>query len=418
VKDLSSAVNPFDEVRKQIDIAAEKIKLSPDIVEELKNPRRILIVSVPIKMDDGRIKVFTGYRVQYNMWRGPFKGGVRYHPSVDLDEVKALGAWMMLKTAVVDLPFGGAKGGVVCNPKELSQSELERITRRYTAMIMDEIGPLRDVPAPDVNTNAQTMAWIMDTYSSLKGYSIPEVVTGKPLSLGGSPGRESATGRGVAICAREAAKKKGIVMRGARVAIQGYGNVGYWAGRILHDMGCRIVAVSDSKGACSSPSIDPEELLEYKRKTGSVLGFKGCKTMTNEDLLETECEILVPAALENSITKSNAANIRAKIVSEGANGPTTVEADEILYKRGIFDVPDILANAGGVTVSYFEWVQNLNRLNWTEEEVNHKLESILLKAFSEVVKISEESKVSMRTAAYILAVQRIANAHMKLGLFP
>jgi glutamate dehydrogenase/leucine dehydrogenase len=418
VKDLSSAVNPFDEVRKQIDIAAEKIKLSPDIAEELKNPRRILIVSVPIKMDDGRIKVFTGYRVQYNMWRGPFKGGVRYHPRVDLDEVKALGAWMMLKTAVVDLPFGGAKGGVVCNPKELSQGEIERITRRYTAMIMDEIGPLRDVPAPDVNTNAQTMAWIMDTYSSLKGYSIPEVVTGKPLSLGGSPGRESATGRGVAICAREAAKKKEIAMREARIAIQGYGNVGYWAGRILHDMGCRIVAVSDSKGACSSPSIDPEELLEYKRETGSVLGFKGCKTMTNEDLLETECEILVPAALENSITKSNAANIRAKIVSEGANGPTTVEADEILYKRGIFDVPDILANAGGVTVSYFEWVQNLNRLNWTEEEVNHKLESILLKAFSEVVKISEESKVSMRTAAYILAVQRIADAHMKLGLFP
>jgi glutamate dehydrogenase/leucine dehydrogenase len=411
-------INPFEEFVKQVEIAAEKLKLNPNVLAQLRHPRRVITVSVPVRLDNGKVEVFTGYRVQYNMWRGPYKGGIRYHPTVDLEEVKALAGWMTLKTAVVDLPYGGAKGGVVCDPKKLSKAEVERITRRYTTMIIDEIGPFKDIPAPDVNTDAQTMAWIMDTYSSIKGYSIPEVVTGKPLSLGGSPGRESATGRGVAICAREAAKKIGIDMKNAKVAVQGYGNVGYWAARILREMGCEIVAVSDTKGACGGRSLDPVGVLEHKRKTGSVVGYQGCRPMKSEELLERECDILVPAALENAITHVNGPRIRSGIISEGANGPTTVEADQILYKRNVFVVPDILANAGGVTVSYFEWVQNLNRQRWTEEEVNRKLEQIMVKAFREVVDVSEKNKVNMRTAAYMLAISRVAEAHLKLGLFP
>jgi len=412
-------INPFEEAVKQIEKVAKRIGINEDIIEQLKHPRRIVIVSVPVRMDDGRIKVFTGYRVQHNMWRGPYKGGIRYHPSVDLDEVKALAMWMTFKTAVVDIPYGGAKGGVVCDPKKLSKGEMERLTRRYTAMIMDEIGPFKDVPAPDMGTDAQTMAWIMDTYSSLKGYAVPEVVTGKPVELGGSYGREAATGRGVAICAREAAKHLGLKLNNATVAVQGYGNVGFWSAKILHEMGCKIIAVSDSKGGILNlKGLNPDEVKEHKKKTGSVIGFNGTKPISNEEILELECDILIPAAMENVITKDNAHKIKAKIISEGANGPTTLEADEILYNKGVLAIPDILANSGGVTVSYFEWVQNLNRDRWSEEEVNKRLEERMVKAFKEVLEISEREKVSMRTAAYMLAITRVADAHVKLGLFP
>jgi glutamate dehydrogenase (NAD(P)+) len=414
-----SGYNPFNEVIEQLDKTAELIDLDPNVLEQLKHPRRILVVSVPVRMDDGHVKVFTGCRVQYNMWRGPYKGGIRYHPSVTLEEVTALAAWMTFKTAVVDIPYGGAKGGVVCDPKSLSRGELERLTRRYTSMIMDEIGPFKDVPAPDVGTDAQVMAWIMDTYSSLKGYSVPEVVTGKPVSLGGSYGREGATGRGVAICVREAAEKIGMPLKGASVAVQGFGKVGSWAARILHEMGCRIVAVSDSKAAVyRDEGINLGKLSEHKTATGSVAGLEGCKSISHEELIELDCDILVPAALENAITEKNADKIRARIISEGANGPTTPRADQILHERGIFVVPDILANAGGVTVSYFEWVQNLNRDRWSLEEVNRRLEERMRKAFHEVSEISRDRGVSMRTAAYMLAVGRVADAHIKLGLFP
>lgn len=411
--------NPFDEVIEQLDKTAELIDLDPNVLEQLKHPRRIVMVSVPVRMDDGHIEVFTGCRVQYNMWRGPYKGGIRYHPSVTLEEVTALAAWMTFKTAVVDIPYGGAKGGVVCDPKKLSKGELERLTRRYTSMIMDEIGPFKDVPAPDVGTDAQIMAWIMDTYSSLKGYSIPEVVTGKPVSLGGSYGREGATGRSVAICAREAAHHIGMPLSRASVAIQGFGKVGSWAAQVLDEMGCRIVAVSDSKGAVYRENgINPKKLLEHKKVTGSVTGLEGCKEISHEELLELDCDMLVPAALENAITEKNADRIRARMISEGANGPTTPKADEILYERGVFVIPDILANAGGVTVSYFEWVQNLNRDRWSLAQVNERLEERMKEAFHEVLKVSKDNEVSMRTAAYMLAVRRVGDAHIKLGLFP
>lgn len=410
---------PFDAVLKQIDMVAEKLKLDPSIVEKIKHPRKIVIVSVPIRMDDDRIKVFTGYRVQFDMVRGPYKGGIRYHPDVNLDEVKALAAWMTWKCAVMDIPYGGAKGGITCNPKEMSRGELERLTRRYTAMLLDEIGPYKDVPAPDVYTDAQTMAWIMDTYSQFKGYLVPEVVTGKPVELGGSEGREEATGRSVTICTREAAKYLGMELKGARVAVQGFGKVGKAAAKILGGMGAKIIAVSDSKGGIyNAKGLDMQAVIEHKEKTGQLAGFKGCEEITNEELLELECEILVPAALENQITEANAARIKARIVVEGANGPSTPEARQTLHERGIFVVPDILANAGGVTVSYFEWTQNLHREHWTEEEVNRKLEEKMVKAFNDVLEIAKKHNVSMADAAYMLAISRIADAHEKLGLWP
>ena len=412
-------LNPFEVVKRQLDGVAKKLNLEPWLLERLKNPRRTIIVSVPVKMDDGTIKTFTGYRVQYDMVRGPYKGGIRYHPDVTLDEVKALAAWMTLKCAVVDIPYGGSKGGVTCNPKEMSKGELERLTRRYTSMILDDIGPYKDVPAPDVYTDAQTMAWIMDTYSQFKGYLVPEVVTGKPLHLGGSEGREGATGRGVSICAREAAKHLGMDLKGMTVAIQGFGKVGKSAAKNLHQMGCKIIAMSDSKGGIFNPGgLNPAEVIEHKRKTGRVTGFKDSKEITNEELLELECDILIPAALENQITEANAANIKAKIIVEGANGPSTPEAQKILHSKGIFVVPDILANAGGVTVSYFEWVQNLHREHWSEDEVNEKLERIMVKAFNDVLKVSKEHGVDMATAAYMLGVSRVAEATKTLGLFP
>lgn len=411
--------NPFDEVIKQIDMVAEKLKLDLSIVEKLKHPRKIVIVSIPIRMDDGRIKVFTGYRVQFDMVRGPYKGGIRYHPDVDLNEIKALAAWMTWKCAVMDIPYGGAKGGIACNPKEMSRGELERLTRRYTAMILDEIGPYKDVPAPDVYTDAQTMAWIMDTYSQFMGYLVPEVVTGKPVELGGSEGREGATGRGVAICAREAAKHLGMRLEGARVVIQGFGKVGKAAARGLHEMGCKIIAVSDSKGGIYNPDgLNLDAVIKHKLETGQLRGFKGAQEITNKQLLELECEILIPAAMENQITEENAPRIRAKIVVEGANGPSTAGARKILHERGVFVVPDILANAGGVTVSYFEWVQNLHRERWTLEEVNRKLEQKMVEAFKEVLELAKKHGVSMAEAAFMLAISRIADAHQKLGLWP
>jgi glutamate dehydrogenase/leucine dehydrogenase len=404
---------------EQLEIAAGKLKLEPEIHEMLKYPKRSLIVSITIKMDNGCPCVFKGCRVQHWDARGPFKGGIRYHPNVTLDEVTALAMWMTWKCAVVDIPYGGAKGGVCCNPKEMSKGELERLTRRYTSLLLDFIGPYRDVPAPDVYTDAQTMAWIMDTYSQFKGYSIPECVTGKPISVGGSEGREEATSRGVVICAREAAKTLGMKLKGATVAVQGYGNVGWNAAKISYGMGCKIVAVSDSAGGIyCQKGLNPYKVYEHKSKTGSVINYKGCENITNEELLETKCDILIPAALENQITKANADKIKAKIVAEGANGPTTPEADKALFEKQILLVPDILANSGGVTTSYFEWVQNLTREHWTLEEVNLKLENKIVKAFNDVYKQAKKEKSDMRTAALILGVGRVAEAIKTLGLWP
>jgi glutamate dehydrogenase/leucine dehydrogenase len=404
---------------EQLEIAAEKLKLAPEIHQMLKYPKRSLIVSITIKMDNGAPCVFKGCRVQHWDARGPFKGGIRYHPNVTLDEVTALAMWMTWKCAVVDIPYGGAKGGVCCNPKEMSKGELERLTRRYTSLLLDFIGPYRDVPAPDVYTDAQTMAWIMDTYSQFKGYSVPECVTGKPISVGGSEGREEATSRGVVICAREAAHTLGMKLKGATVAVQGYGNVGWNAAKISYDMGCKIVAVSDSAGGIYNPKgLDPYKVYEHKSKTGSVVNYKGCENLTNEELLETKCDILIPAALENQITKANADRIKAKIVAEGANGPTTPDADKALFEKDILLVPDILANSGGVTASYFEWVQNLTREHWTREEVNLKLENKMVKAFNDVHKMAKKEKSDMRTAALILGVGRVAEAIKTLGLWP
>jgi glutamate dehydrogenase/leucine dehydrogenase len=370
-------------------------------------------------MDDGSTDVFTGCRVQHWDARGPFKGGIRYHPNVTLNEVTALAMWMTWKCAVVDIPYGGAKGGVCCNPKEMSECELEKLTRRYTSLLLDFIGPYRDVPAPDVYTDAQTMAWIMDTYSQFKGYSIPECVTGKPISIGGSEGREEATSRGVVICAREAAKHLGLKLKNATVCVQGYGTVGWGAAKIAYDLGCKIVAVSDSIGGIRcSKGLNPYSVFKHKSKSGSVINYKGCDNITNEELLETKCDILIPAALENQITKANADNIKAKIISEGANGPTTPEADKVLSEKGIVLVPDILANSGGVTASYFEWVQNLTREHWTLEEVNRKLEDKVVKAFNDVYKMSRQEKSDMRTAALTLGVGRVADAMKTLGLWP
>jgi glutamate dehydrogenase/leucine dehydrogenase len=417
--DFMKEQSALDIALEQLRIAAEKLNLDPGIHEMLKHPKRSLVVSVTIKMDNGEIGTFLGCRVQHNDARGPFKGGIRYHPNVSLDEVTALAMWMTWKCAVVDIPYGGAKGGVCCNPKEMSMGELERLTRRYTSLILDVIGPYRDVPAPDVYTDAQTMAWIMDTYSQFKGYSVPECVTGKPISIGGSEGRAEATSLGVVICAREAAKVAGLKFRGATVAVQGYGNVGWNAAKIAHDMGCKVVAVSDSIGGIyCQKGLNPYDVYEHKSKTGSVVNYKGCKNITNEELLETKCDILVPAALENQITKANADKIKAKIVAEGANGPTTPDADKILNERGIVLVPDILANSGGVTASYYEWVQNLTREHWTLEEVNRKLENKMVKAFNDVYNLMRKEESDMRTAALMLGVGRVAEAIKTLGLWP
>lgn len=412
-------ISPLDVALEQLRITAEKINLDLGVHEMLKCPKRALIVSVPIKLDNGEIGVFMGCRVQHNGARGPFKGGIRYHPDVTLDEIIALAMWMTWKCAVADIPYGGAKGGVSCNPKQMSNAELERLTRRYTNALLDIMGPFRDVPAPDVYTNAQVMAWIMDTYSQFKGYSVPECVTGKPIILGGSEGRTEATARGVFICVGEAIKRLGMKMKGATVTVQGFGNVGWNASRIAYEMGCKTIAVSDSRGGIyCKKGLNPYKVYEHKEKSGSVVNYKGCENITNEELLELECDILIPAALENQITKENAANIKAKIVAEGANGPTTPKADRILYEKGVFSVPDILANAGGVTVSYYEWVQNLEREHWPLEEVNRKLEKKMVKSFKDVYEIAKKEKSDMRTAALMLGIGRVGEAIKTLGLWP
>jgi glutamate dehydrogenase/leucine dehydrogenase len=405
--------NPYEAALKQLDIAAEKLNLDPGIHEILKRPMRAFIVNIPVVMDDGGVRVFTGYRVQYNDALGPTKGGIRYHPDLTLDEVTALAAWMTWKTAVTGLPLGGGKGGIRCNSKDMSKAELERLTRGYARAIAKFIGPFTDVPAPDVYTTAEMMAWIMDEYSEIVGYPAFGVVTGKPVNVGGSLGRSEATSRGVMYTVVEAAKHLGINLKGATVAVQGYGNVGYNAARLLHEIGCKIIAVSDSKGgAYNSEGFDPVKVLEYKNKTSSVLDYPGSSVVTNEQLLELKCDILVPAALENQITGANAANIKAKIVGEGANGPVTPEADEILFKKGVFVIPDILANSGGVIVSYFEQVQNQMNYYWAEDEVRAKLKDAITKAFNDVLSMSKQHNVNMRVAAYMLAVKRVADALM------
>jgi glutamate dehydrogenase/leucine dehydrogenase len=414
IETLASVIsmpNPYEAALKQLDIAAEKLKLDPCVHEILKHPMRAFIVNVPVVMDDGTCRVFAGYRVQYNDALGPTKGGLRYHPELTLDEVTALAAWMTWKTAVTGLPLGGGKGGIRCNPKEMSKGELERLTRGYARAIARYIGPYTDVPAPDVYTTAEMMAWIMDEYSEVVGYSVFGVVTGKPVNVGGSLGRNEATSRGLMYTVIEAAKHLGIKLKGTTVAVQGYGNVGYHAARLLHEIGCKIIAVSDSRGGIHNPNgLDPVKVLEHKDKTGSVVDYPGSSFVTNEQLLELECDILVPAALENQINEANAARIKAKIVAEGANGPTRPEADGILYEKGVFLIPDILANSGGVIVSYFEQVQNQMNYYWTEEEVRTKLEGTITKAFKEVLSMSQQHNVHMRSAAYMLAVKRVADA--------
>jgi glutamate dehydrogenase len=411
---MTEVLNPFKIVQQQVKMVCDKLGYENSVYEILKEPEKVLVVSIPVKMDDGSIKTFIGYRSQHSTALGPAKGGVRFHPDVTLDEVKALSTWMTFKCGVVGIPYGGGKGGVVCNPKELSRGELERLSRGFFRAIYPIIGPEKDIPAPDVYTNAQVMAWFVDEYSSLKGYYSPGVVTGKPIRLGGSAGRTEATGRGCMFTIREAAKEIGLDMKGAAVAVQGSGNVGGIAAKLIAELGSKIVAMSDSKGGVYNPDgIDPDAVLEHKAKTGSVLGFPGSQEISNDELLELDVDILVPAALENVITSKNAANIKAKIIGEGANGPTTPEADKILYEKGILVIPDILANAGGVTVSYFEWVQNLMNFYWTEEEVNNRLEGIMVRAFKEVYQMHKEHKVNMRDAAYMVSIQRVAEA-MKL----
>ena len=399
--------------------AAAKLKLDKGIIKVLSHPERALEVGVPVVMDDGSINVYTGYRVQYSSIRGPCKGGIRYHPDLTIDDVAALAMWMTWKCAIADLPYGGAKGGVCCNPKEMAKGELERLTRRYVSLIFDYLGPHRDIPAPDVYTNEQTMAWVMDTYSQLKGYSVPESVTGKPVEIGGSEGRVCATSVGLAFCVREAAKTLKHKIKNSTVAVQGYGNVGYNAASVMHSLGCKVVAVSDSSGGIyCSDGIIPSAVYAHKNKTGSVVNHKNCVNITNAELLQTNCDILIPAALQNQITKDNADKINAKIVAEGANGPTTPEADKVLHEKGTFLIPDILANSGGVTVSYFEWVQNLTREHWTLEEVNGKLKNKITKAFYDVQRLSQQEESDMRTAALMLGVGRVASAITTLGLWP
>jgi glutamate dehydrogenase/leucine dehydrogenase len=412
-------LNPFRISQIQFDIAAEYLKLDPGLRQVLRTPKRILEVSIPTKMDNGQVKVFTGFRVQHNIARGPAKGGIRYHPNVTLDEVRALAAWMTWKTATVNIPYGGGKGGVICDPKRMSKSELERMTRRFAFEILPIIGPERDIPAPDVYTDAQTMAWIMDTYSMMVGYSALGVVTGKPLSIGGSEGRHDATARGCLYVAEEACKVKKMSVRGATVAIQGFGNAGSIAARLFAEKKAKIIAISDSRGGVfNSRGIDPLKAMRYKERSGTVVGMPGTSRISNDDLLTMKCDILIPAALENVITLSNADQIKAKIIAEAANGPTTPHADEVLARKGIMVLPDILANAGGVSVSYFEWAQDLQGYFWTENEVNARLENIMKKAFHDVHEASRKHRTHMRTAAYILAVGRVADATTVRGLFP
>jgi glutamate dehydrogenase/leucine dehydrogenase len=416
----SAVINPFETAKRQIDIVADILKIDGGMREVLKHPKRELTVNFPVRMDDGSFRVYTGYRVQYNSARGPSKGGIRYHPQVTLDEVRALAAWMTWKCAVVNLPYGGAKGGVICDPKHMSQGELERMTRRFASELIPIIGPEMDIPAPDVYTDSQTMAWIMDTYSQEKGYSVPGVVTGKPIAIGGSEGRGEATGRGCAYVIREAAPHVGLKLKGASVAVQGFGNAGSVAANILNDeFGAKIIALSDSQGGIYNPDgINPHKVEEHKHKTGSVVKFPGAKPVSNEELLELKTDVLVPAALENQLTGKNADKVQAKIVAEAANGPTVPEADKAFFEKKITILPDILANAGGVTVSYFEWAQNLEGYSWSLDEVNGRLNKIMTESYARVHKVAEERKIDNRTAAYVVAIQRVVDALRIRGFFP
>lgn len=418
---MSNNYNPYDQFLATLDKAAAMMKVPESEYNFLRYPERELKVALPVRMDDGSVKVFEGYRIQHSSLRGPCKGGIRYHQQVDQDEVKALSAWMSLKCAVVNIPYGGAKGGIKVDPSELSVNELKNLTRRFTAAILPLIGPESDIPAPDVNTNAQIMGWIMDTYSMFKGHAVPGVVTGKPLDIGGSLGRPEATGRGVMFATREILKKLGTPMKDATVTVQGYGNVGRVGATLLYAEGCKIVAVGDVSCSIKNPNgLNIPELNSYVAKNGVIKGYEapGVEYISTEELLTNDCHILVPAALENQVTEKIAANVKAKIIVEGANGPTTSEADKILNEKGVIVVPDILANAGGVVVSYFEWAQNLQSLMWNEDEINSKLENIMVRSFQEVWDTKDQFKTDMRTAAFIVAMRRLVEARKIRGVFP
>lgn len=424
---MSKQTNLYEEALKPLKKAAAVLNLEPNIVEALSSPERMLIVSIPVKMDDGKLKVFTGYRVQHNTARGPAKGGIRYHPGVCLDEVKSLAFWMSVKNTVVGVPFGGGKGGITCNPKKMSEGELERLTRGYAAAIAKFVGPDQDIPAPDVGTNAQIMGWFTDEYCKIVGKCVPGVITAKPLDIGGSRGRETATGRGAFFATLEAVKTFNIPLKGARVSIQGYGNVAQPMAKYLYELGCKIVAVSDSTGGVYNPKgMHPIKLAKFKTRRRSVKGFPGSKEISTIDPITVDCDILIPAALENQITGKNAGKVKAKLIVEEANGPTTPEADKILHEKGVVIVPDVLANAGGVTVSYFEWVQNRMGYYWSDEEVDEKLKQVMTKAFKGVYQnakqyqvdtslTTQQSLMDMRTAAYVTAVKKIVDAMRALG---
>lgn len=416
-----STINPYEVAKEQIDIVRPYLKgINPDIFDVLKTTKLEYIVNFPVKMDDGSIKVFRGYRVRHNDSRGPAKGGIRFDPSVHLDEVKALAMWMTWKAAVVNIPFGGAKGGIQCDPNNMSQEEIERMTRRYTNEISPIIGPEKDIPAPDMHTNPQTMCWLMDTYSMLRGYSVPGVVTGKPIEMGGSLGRLSATGRGVFLIGASAAEHIGLDLENVRVVVQGCGNVGSVSAKQFAAAGAKVIAISSSQGGLYNPNgLDISKALECRDKYGCLIADKvEADEISNKELLELDCDVLIPAALENQITKDNADNIKCRLLLEGANGPTTPEADSILFDKGIMVAPDILANAGGVTVSYFEWVQNLQELLWSEKEVAASLERIMSQSFDQVLEIRNKNNINMRTAAYILGVGRVAKAMDLRGVWP
>jgi len=410
--------NPFESMMSRFDRAAKLLDLNPDLYAVMRVPNRELKVYIPVRMDSGRIQVFEGFRVQHNFARGPAKGGIRYSPDVTIEEVRALAAWMTWKCAVVNVPFGGAKGGVICDPWQMSQGELERLTRRYASELIDIIGPEKDVPAPDMNTNEQTMAWIMDTYSMHARHTVNAVVTGKPVALGGSQGRREATGRGILFVVNEAVKKFKMTPPSTRVVVQGSGNVGGIGAQLMHEAGYKVIAISDMYGGIYNPAgIDIPAALEHLRATRSFEEYPNAERVTNSELLEIECDVLVPAATENQITSQNAERINCKVLAEGANGPTTAAADEILQRKGIFVIPDILANAGGVTVSYFEWVQDRMGYFWKEDVVNERLQDVMVASFNELVKFSEKHNVDTRTAAYMLAIDRVAYDTRMRGIY-
>jgi glutamate dehydrogenase (NAD(P)+) len=411
--------NPFDLAREQLRRVAKTFQIDPNLVNVLSKCKKAVAVAIPVYMDDGTINVFEGYRVTHNIARGPSKGGIRYHPDVTLDEVKALAMWMTWKCALVGIPFGGAKGGVICDPKKLSRHELQKMTRRYTSEIINEIGPEKDIPAPDVGTDAAVMAWIFDTYSMNMGHSVLGVVTGKPLNVGGSLGRREATARGAHYCLREAMRKQGRRIEGATVAVQGFGNVGRYLAQFLHDEGAKVIAISDSRGGIHNPNgINVPAAIAHKQETGALAGFRDGDAITNEEIVLLESDVLAPCALEQVITSANADRVRARVIVEGANGPVTPDADEILEDRGVTVMPDILANAGGVVVSYFEWVQGLQEYFWKESEVNARLNDIMTRAFNETWQTHQQRGITMRTAAYGIAVNRVAEATMTRGLYP